>query len=235
MSIAGAIAHGALALSLPRAPRSESADETVKGSTTRPIGSTVARRYLATLRAGVREATDHASVRHVVLIAAVLMGVSAYDEYFGLLAREAGAATSDVAILMAVVTAGQVVGTALADRTASVSRRTMAWAVTLAGALIAAGAVSGHVAGIAVVAVGYGIAQNAMVVGEARVQTVISGTARATVTSTVGFSSEVFAVGCYGTFAIGSPWLSVGTLVAVLCVPLLAIAAAVRAWWPDPS
>jgi len=232
-SVGVAAVHGVLALSLPRAPRFESADETWEGVAA--DRSTLVQRYVAMLRSGVREATRHARVRHVVLIAAVLMGVSAYDEYFGLLARESGAATADVPFLMALVTAGQVAGTTLAGRAAALSARALSAAVLAAGALIAGGGLSGHVAGIAPIAVGYGLAHSAIVVSEARLQTVITGPARATVTSVVGFAAEVFAVGCYATFAAGSPWLSIGALVAVLCVPLLGIAAAIRAWWPEAS
>ena len=234
-SVAVALVHGALALSLPSAPRTESADEVAEAaeSVGAPESATLAQRYVAMLQAGIHEATRHVDVRHVVLIAAVLMGVSAYDEYFGLLAREQGAATADVPILMAVVTAGQVVGTALAGRTESMSRRAMAAMVLVAGAAIAVGALIGHPVGIIGVTIGYGLAHNAIVVSEARLQAVITGPARATVTSTMGFGAEVFAVGCYASFAIGSPWLSVGSLVAVLCLPLLGIAAAIRAWWLD--
>ena len=233
VSVAVVVVHGALALTLPSAPRAESADETadVAVSIGGTNGASLARRYVAMLRAGVHEAARHVDVRHAVLIAAVLMGVSAYDEYFGLLAREQGADTGDVPILMAIVTAGQVLGTALAGRTESMSRRTMAAMVLVAGAAIAAGALSGHPIGIVGITIGYGMAHNAIVVSEARLQTVITGPARATVTSTMGFGAEVFAVGCYASFGIGSPWLAVGTLVALLGLPLLGIAAAIRAWW----
>ena len=134
---------------------------------------------------------------------------------------------------MAIVTAGQVAGTALAGRSEAMSRRALAVLLVAAGVGIAGGALVGHPAGIVAIAVGYGIAHNVTVVGEARLQSVISGPARATVTSTMGFGAEVFAVGCYATFGIGAPWWSIGVLVAVLCIPLLGIAAAIRAWWPD--
>lgn len=232
ISVAVALGHGALAWSLPRAPRLESADDTLEVAEGERRTSVI-ERYVAMLRSGVREATRRGPVRHIVLIAAVLMGVSAYDEYFPLLAREQGASTVDVPILMAIITAGQVAGAALAGRAESLSRRTITMLVVAAGASIAAGALSGHPAGIAAIAVGYGIAHNVTVVSEARLQSVISGPARATVTSTMGFGAEVFAVGCYAAFAIGAAWWSIGVLVAVLCIPLLGIAAAIRVWWPD--
>jgi MFS family permease len=231
-SVLVALGHGAVAWSLPRAPRQESADETIDAV---DACSGVMQRYAAMLRAGVSEATRRGPVRHIVLIAAVLMGVTAYDEYFPLLAREQGAATADVPLLMAAVTAGQVIGTALAGRSDRLSKRTLAALVVVAGAAIAAGALASHPAGIAAVALGYGIAHNVTVVSEARLQAVITGPARATVTSTMGFGAEVFAIACYGVVAVGGPWWSIGVLLAVMCTPLLGIAGAIHAWWPAPS
>ena len=77
----------------------ESADETIDGDAFR----------LGVLPALCRDAPGRVSpkrrargpVRHIVLITGVLMGVTAYDEYFPLLAREQGAATAEVPILMA--------------------------------------------------------------------------------------------------------------------------------------
>mgnify|MGYP005811662861 CR=1 FL=1 len=171
-------------------------------------------------------------MRRLALIAAALMGVSAYDEYFGLLAREAGVATADIAVLVALVGLGEVVGAALAGRTEAWSGSAMSAAVVVAAVSIAVGAASGHAAGFVGVAVGYGIAHNAIVVGEARLQAAITGPARATVTSVTGFLAEVFAVLCYAAFAVGSVWWSVGTIMALMCLPLVAIAAGIRAWWP---
>lgn len=221
VSVAAALVDGAFALSLPAAPTSGTTDETMvtAGGT---AGTTLIERYVTMLRSGWREATQHRTVRHIVLISAVLMGVSAYDEYFGLLARETGASTADIPLLMAVVAVGQVGGAALAGRTATWSRRRLAVLVGIAGVLVAAGALTGHPIGILGIAAGYGLAHNAMVVADARLQAVITGPARATVTSVAGFSSEMFAIGCYATFAVGSWWLTTGTLIASCASPSLA-------------
>ena len=74
--------------------------------------------------------------------------------------------------------------------------------VVLAGALlISAGALVGPVelqwVGFTAIGVGYGLLNNAMLVAEARLQQVITGPARATVTSVHGFATEVFAVAVY--------------------------------------
>lgn len=229
-SVGVAVVHGLLALSLPSAPRAESADELQLGHNG---DATLFARWVAMLRAGLREATTHVTVRRIVLITAVLMGVTAYDEYFGLLAREMGVATADIAVLMALVGLGEVAGAALAGRTEAMSKRTMSAVVFVAAVLIAVGAASGHVVGFAGVAVGYGLVHNAIVVSEARLQSAITGRARATVTSVTGFGAEIFAVACYAAFAVGSLWWSIGTMVAIVCLPLVAIAGAVRVWWPE--
>jgi hypothetical protein len=219
-SIAVACVHGALAWTLPAAPVPVATD----GEPARALLG----RYVATLRAGVREAIQHRTVRRAAVVAAVLMGVSAYDEYFPLLAREQGVATSTVPVWMGLIGAGEVFGAALAGRADALSQRALGGLVAGAGCVLAIGALAGDPAGLVAIAVGYGALRSATVVGEARLQSQITGRARATVSSTVGFGAEVVAVACYATVAVGAPWWSVGTLVAVLCLPLgpLAIALA---------
>ena len=58
-------------------------------------------RYPAMLRAGVREAGSSVPVRRAVLIAAVLVGFTAYDEYFPLVAAEHEVPPEQVPILVA--------------------------------------------------------------------------------------------------------------------------------------
>ena len=234
VSVGIALVHAALAATLPDPPRSgttadDDDDDPFDGT---GFGGSTFARWLMMLRAGLREVTSRATVRRLGLIAAALMGISAYDEYFGLLAREAGVATADIALLVALVGLGEVVGAAFAGRTEAWSGSAMAAAVVVAALSIAIGAASGHPVGFFGVAVGYGIAHNAIVVGEARLQAAITGPARATVTSVTGFLAEVFAVLCYAAFALGSIWWSIGTIMAMMCLPLVAIAVGIRAWWP---
>lgn len=151
-SVGAALIHGLCARSLPDPTRTDTADATAAAVslTVRPAeASSLLRRYGTMLRSGMSEAIRRRPVRHLVLISAVLMGVSAYDEYFGLLARDTGASTADIPILMSVVAAGQVAGTAAAGRTATMSRHWMALVVAGAGVLVAAGAVTHHPIGIA--------------------------------------------------------------------------------------
>jgi protein-S-isoprenylcysteine O-methyltransferase Ste14 len=82
------------------------------------------------------------------------------------------------------------------------------------------------------VAIGYGLLNNAMVVSEARLQEVISGPARATVTSMAGLATEVVALGVYVAFAASAGTVSVPVQVAALGVPLAAVALLVRRTLP---
>jgi MFS family permease len=233
VSVGAALVQAALALSLPAVPRVAAvADDDLDDASS---GGDAVSGYVATLRAGVAEAARDVAVRRAVLIAALLLGFLAYDEYFPLVAREHGAPTAQVPLLMALVTLGQTVGAALAGRTARWRSRALAWALAVAAVLLAVGALSGGVGGFVALAVGYGVATNVIVVAEARVQDAIRGPARATVTSVTGLSSEVFAVLLFAGFALGSARLAVATMVALLSLPLLVVTALVPRWLPPPA
>ncbi|MGH9250511.1 MAG: MFS transporter [Acidimicrobiales bacterium] len=233
VSVGIALAQAVLGLSLPAAPRIAEADETdVVGSP--EIRSSLVSRYVAMLRSGLSEVMRQRLVRHAVLIVSML-GVLAFDEYLPLVARENGAATQTVPLLVALTVAGSAIGTALAGRTARMRGRTMAWALIAAAILIAIGAAEGRWLGFLAIGAGFGIASNAMIVAEARLQDAITGPARATVTSVSGLLSEVFAVSVFAVFALGSVWLAVSTMVMVLTVPILLIAVLVPRWLPTTT
>ena len=229
VSVGATVVHGCFALLLPAAPKVEEADETLEAADER---RGLAARYATMLRAGLGEVTREAVVRRGVLLSAVLIAFLAFDEYFGLLARDGGTSTASVPLLVAITVSGQVVGTAFAGRTASMRAVTMGRAVALAAILLGGGALLGGVPGFLALGVGYGILGNAMIVSEARVQDAITGPARATVTSVAGLLGEVAAVLIYAGVAVGSLWLSVTTLVAALAVPVLLSAVLVRRWLP---
>ena len=234
VSVGVAAVHGTLAMLLPTARRSASADGTREDPADTSSATPFVTRYVGTLRAGLGEATSRPGVRHLVGITAVLYGLTAFDEYFPAVALEAGAPTAHVPALLALTVAGQLVGSALAGRTARLSPTAMATLIAAAGALLAAGALAHHPAGFVTIAIGYGLIESAVIASDAKLQDGISGQARATVTSVSGLSSEIVAVAIFGVVAAGSSWLSVSALLAVVSVPTLAVAAAVRRWWPSP-
>jgi MFS family permease len=229
-SVAIAGVQGALAATLPvsqRARRAPHPGGAVTGT------ERAAARYLAMLRAGLSESRHHPDVRRVLVLAATMVGLTAYDEYFPLVARDHDASTTVVPVLIAVTVVGQAIGTALVGRTAGANGRTVALTLGTGAVLISAGALVTPYAGFVAIAVGYGLVNNAMLVGETRLQDTITGPARATVTSVLGLLEEVFAVTLYAGFAVGARVLGFPELVALLALPAVLVALAVARWLPD--
>lgn len=216
VSIAITVVDGLLVFTLPSVRRTDRGDDGA---------STFLTRYARSLRDGTGEIRADRIVRRVVLLTAVLMSFLALEEYFAMLARDGGASTAQAPLLVAITVAGQIVGAAVAGRTAGMSGRTMAGVLCAAAMLIAAGAVAGGVAGFVAIGIGYGAVHNAVIVSEVRMQDAMSGSARATVTSVAGLTSEVASLALFAGFALGSAWLSLSILVAAVAVPLLLVAA----------
>ncbi|MBF6343015.1 MFS transporter [Nocardia cyriacigeorgica] len=202
-------------------------------------------RYLAMLRSGLAEATRIKSVRNGVVLGALLYGITAFDEYFALVAGEAGVATAVVPVLVAITVVGSLIGSVTAGRTETMRARTMGIAVAVAGALFIAGAVvvglaarwpaamyALAVSGFVALGLSYGVVYNASVVAAARLQDAIEGPARATVTSVSGLLSEVVSLAAFGFVALVTVWLSMSATVALLGLGVLAIAAVTPAWLP---
>lgn len=197
-------------------------------------------RYLSMLETGLSEALCVRRVRRGVLLGALLYGVTAFDEYFGLLAVSGGVSTSTSALLVGVTVAGSLIGSLLAGRTEVVSSRTLAVVLFVAGIGFVTGSFAvGMAAGPALVWVGfvgigiaYGVVFNAEVIAGARLQEAIEGPARATVTSVSGLLSEIVALGVFAFVAIATQWLAMSTAIALLGSVLLAAAALTPTWLP---
>ncbi|MGW5388212.1 MFS transporter [Nocardia sp. NPDC003963] len=208
-------------------------------------GQGTLRRYLRMLRTGVAEAVRVRVVRHGVVLGALLYGITAFDEYFGLIAGEAGAATSFVPVLVGVTVLGSLLGSLLAGRTEAIRAHILARALGVAGVLFGAGAL---VAGLAVrwpgavymctglgftaIAAAYGVVYNAAIVAEARLQDAISGPARATVMSVVGLLEELLSLAVFGFVALVTLWLSLSSTVALLGIAIVALAGLTPFWLP---
>ncbi|MBF6214221.1 MFS transporter [Nocardia puris] len=256
VSVAVAAAHTLVAASLPSAPKAGSVEDvdedgheiTTPGHVPAPTvveHTGVLHRYLAMLRAGIGESMRVRRVRYGVLLGALLFGITAYDEYFGLLAQEAGVATALVPVLVGVTVLGSLTGTLLAGRTSALSARTLAIAVAAGGVLfiggaLVAGAAAAHPGlvypltglGFTAIGVGYGVVLNAEIVTDARLQDAIAGPARATVTSVSGFLSEILALGIFGFAALATQWFSMAVTLALLGSLMFAIAALMPRWLP---
>lgn len=231
-SVGIAVVQGLLAATLPVSARARRVahDEGVIAGTEHATT-----RYLAMLRAGLSESRHHPDVRRVLLLAATMVGLTAYDEYFPLVARDHGVATGTVPVLIAITVLGQVVGTATVGRTARYRGPVIGTILGGGAVLVSVGALSAPYAGFVAIAVGYGMLNNAMLVGETRLQDMITGPARATVTSVLGLLEEVVALSVYAAFAVASGALGFPVLLALLGLPVLVVAGAVVRWLPGPA
>ncbi|SDL26304.1 Major Facilitator Superfamily protein [Nocardioides sp. YR527] len=178
--------------------------------------------YVAMLRAGLSEASRTPSVRRALLVASVLVGTTAYDEFFPVVADAHGVAATTVPVLVSLATLAQAVGTALAGRTARMGPRTLAAVVAGGAALISLGVLVHPYAGFVAIALGYGLLNNAMIVAETRLQDSIQGPARATVTSVLGVGEETVALMTYAFVGLGSGLIGVPVAVALVGLPLVA-------------
>ncbi len=217
-SVAVCLCAAALALRLePPAATVEAAEP---GSGT-PAGGE-RRGYFATLGDGIGQAARVPVVRTALLALAALAGLDAVDEYFSILAADWGVPTGLNPLVALVVTVGGAVGAGLVPYTGTPG--TTVQAGLLAGAAVAL-AVAGVLrlpAGIVLVAVFYGLYRFVLVLVDARLQRVIEGAARATVTSVAALATELAALVLFGAWAAGGVLL-VAALTAVLAlVPLVA-------------
>jgi MFS family permease len=231
VSVVSCLAHLVVALSLPEAAPVATADETEEvESGAGPLG-----RYGVMLRSGLAEAATSRTVRKAVALVALLGGFLAFDEYFPLLARDVGASTTLVPLLIAGTVAAQAIGGALAGPAYRLGGLTLAAGLAATAGLIAWGSLSGTSRGFVPIAVGYGVMQLVIIVAEARLQDAIEGPARATVTSVSGLFAEVFAVVIFAGFALGSMWFALPVLVAGLTVPVLMTAFITPTALPAPA
>jgi predicted MFS family arabinose efflux permease len=226
LSIAVTLAGAVAALSFPETPRIRSA-AVVPG----PAGH-----YLHQLRTGLAEARQNAAVRHLLILAIGISGITAFDEFIPVLLAALGADTRWVPLLMLIPAAAMAIAALAAGRFTTITARTSGLLLACAGLLLAAGPLSGNpLLAMLLLAGTLAICQLARLVTEARLQSAITGSARATVLSVSGLGSQLFAVAIYLGYAIGSSALPAPALFALFAIPLLALAALTSHWLPSPS
>jgi Major Facilitator Superfamily len=218
-SVAVGLAGAAAALSFPE---------------TRPQEQQGVRGYVATLRAGLHEVRGQPRVARAVVLLASVTGLTAVDEYFPLLARDAGAGTTAVALLATLPIAAAAVASALAGRWSGIAPGRLGAALGAAGVALAAGSLARHPAGMVAVAACFGLLELFTVVGEARLQEAMSGRARATVLSVTGLGSEVAALAVFAGFGLGESRLdlNIPVLMALAALPLAGAGLLTRGWLP---
>lgn len=173
--------------------------------------------FIEVLRGGLAEVRHAGGVRIALLLAVVVGGFTAMDEYLPLLAEEAGASIPVVPLLLLVISAGEAVGGWLAGR----GTRAVGPLLVVAGLLLAGGAATGSPYGFLPIAVAFAIFQWGGVAADARLQDCIGDRARATVTSLAGLGTEVVALLVYVGYGVGSLWMGMGLLFVLSAVPYL--------------
>ena len=181
--------------------------------------------WAGALAAGVAEARWSRRVRSAVILVAVVASVwGALDEYTPLLVESTGVSDTDVALLMVLIWAGATAGGLLAGRAGRLAPVSLAVLIGCGAVLLAGGAMVGHPAGVVALAAAFGVFQLATVVADTRLQHSISGTARATVTSLAGMSTDVATLMVYGSYAALADIGGHGGAFAVLALPYVAVA-----------
>lgn len=174
----------ALVLRLPAAPPVEVGDEDTN------FGE-----WLATMRAGVRQAQSVPVLGRLVVLGSLVETLTLVEEYIPFLARQAGAADRDVPIILGLAWLGFMCGAELAARRPDLPQQIQSGLMGL-GVLTAAVAIQGRggpwvVAGLAVLHVAN---QSSMVHLDARLQERTEEETRATVSSVRGFLTSLMAL-----------------------------------------
>jgi MFS family permease len=177
--------------------------------------------YLATLGDGLRQLLKAPAVRVAVVAVALLGGLDAIEEYFGLIAGEWGVPVGLNPIAVLVIPLAGAAGAALAGRSGRLSGRAQAGLLVLAGAALAGAAWLHAPAGLLLVGAFYAMYRLVLVLVEARLQAVIETTARATVTSVASLATELSGLLLFAAWALGGVPLVALLTIALAAVPAL--------------
>ncbi|WP_433651194.1 MFS transporter [Micromonospora zamorensis] len=177
-----------------------------------------------TLRAGVTQVRTRPPVRSAVLLVAVVAADwGALDEYSPLLALDTGVRAEVVPLLLLLLWAGVTVGGLLAAVGERLGRRGYAALLGLVGVGLAGGALTGRPAGFVLLALGFGAAQLATVLADARLQARITGNSRATVTSLAGMATDLLIIGTYAGYGLLATVVGNAVAFAVTAGPYLVL------------
>ncbi|MGD9697145.1 MAG: MFS transporter [Thermoleophilia bacterium] len=171
--------------------------------------------YLSTARAGVAEVARSRAVRGALLASAAIYALDGVEEYFGLLAAGWGVPEALVPMSLLGVALAGALGTALAARASGLRAAGVAAMLAVAAAALWAAGLTAGPAGLAMLALFYGLSRLAAVVADARLQALIRGRARATVTSVAGVATEIAGILLYAVWALGGLWLAAAMVAAV--------------------
>ena len=217
VSMVGCLLGGLVALRIPEAPHGpERGDDEASD-----LG------YLATLRAGFREAMSLPKVRLAIIAVATLVAFDGTEEYFPLLANTWGVPTGWVPLAVVGIPLLAAGGAALSGAASRLSPRWLGVLLAVAFGLFGVAGLLRAPAGLAAVALGYGLYRLVEVVASARLQDRIDGAHRATITSVAGLGADTSAIVLYAVWPLGQ-------LVLVAVLGLL-MAVALTRWLREPS
>lgn len=213
VSIGTCLAATALAHRIPEPPRAPADHATGHDATGHD--ATGGGGYLGPLRAGLAEVTARPVVRAAVLAVAVLTGLDGIEEYFPLLAQDWGVPTTAVPLAMLAIPLAGAVGAALGGSAGRLHPSGLAILFGVAVLTLGAAGLVRHPAGLAGVALFYGLYRLVLVVADARLQERIDGRARATVTSVAGMGGELAAFALFAGWALGGLLLVVAFMLVL--------------------
>lgn len=172
--------------------------------------------YLATLRAGAREAVAHPAIRAAVLALAVVTGLDALEEYFGLIAHDWGVGVAAVPAAMLGITLAGAAGAFLGGTANRLPTNALVLVYATALVLLLVAGIVQRPIALAGVAACYGLYRAVLVVCQTRLQERIESGSRATVTSMAGLAIEIAGIGLFGVWAAADHFRVSGTVAVAL-------------------
>lgn len=153
--------------------------------------------YLELLRSGVREAWTHPVVRRLVVVLAIIDGLTAVDEYVPLMARAASVPRAWIPVVLAALPLAAAAGNALAGVAGKAGPAVVGVPLVVGTGVLAATALAGSPALLPVLGAWWLLVNLATVLADAQLQDAVTGPARATVTSVAALGTELTAISMF--------------------------------------
>jgi MFS family permease len=216
VSVGVALAAAVLAARIPEAPRSAGSDPDEEDGDDEELG------YLATLRAGLAAAARRPGVPAALLVVMAVDSFDSTEEYFPLAVAGWGVPVAWVPIVDLPIVLVGVLGAVLAGRANRLGARALGALLAVAMLLFGGAGLLAHPAGVAAVALFYGIYRAVVVVADARLQERIESRSRATVTSVAGLGTDIMSFAIYAAWVVGEvPAIAALGLLTALALPWL--------------
>ncbi len=158
--------------------------------------------YLELLRSGVGEAWRAASVRRLVVLSSVIVGLTAVDEYVPLLARAIAVPDAWIPVVLAGLPLAAAAGTAAAGVAAKARPAVVGLPLVVVTGMVIIAAATASPALLPILGGWWFVVNLATVLVDARLQDAVTGPSRATVTSVAGLGSELAAIAMFLAVAV---------------------------------